>query len=92
MSPLKLVHRAQLPPLAPGQLAPAVVMVHGWQGDEKVMSVFERTLPPAVAIISPRAPLDMHNAGFGWYEPVAHVLLRIGAKEMQLARRCESVP
>jgi len=45
-------------------------MVHGWQGDEKVMSVFERTLPPAVAIISPRAPLDMHNAGFGWYEPV----------------------
>jgi len=45
-------------------------MVHGWQGDEKVMSVFERTLPAGVAIVSPRAPLDMRNDGFGWYEPI----------------------
>src|SRR4051794_24687826 len=70
MPPLELVHRVQLPQLPPGQLAPAVVMVHGWQGDEKVMSVFERTLPPSAAIVSPRAPIDMHNAGFGWYQPV----------------------
>jgi phospholipase/carboxylesterase len=70
MPPLELVHRTYLPPAAAGQLAPVVVMVHGWQGDEKVMSVFERTLPPGAAIVSPRAPIDMQNAGFGWYQPV----------------------
>ena len=70
MAPPELVHRTQLPHLAPGQLAPAVIMIHGWQGDEKVMTIFERTLPPGVAIISPRAPLDMNNGGFGWYQPV----------------------
>ena len=70
MAPLEMVHRTQLPQLATGQLAPAVVMIYGWQGDENVMAIFERTLPPGVAIISPRAPLDMNNGGFGWYKPV----------------------
>ncbi|MEP7358925.1 MAG: PHB depolymerase family esterase, partial [Anaerolineales bacterium] len=70
VAPLDLVHRSHLPPLAGGQLAPAVVMVHGWGGDEKVMAIFERLVPPAAAIISPRAPLDMHDGGFNWYQPV----------------------
>lgn len=69
-SSLNLVHRVHLPPLDPGQRAPAVVMVHGWQGDEKVMSIFERTLPPGAAFITPRAPLAMGANGFGWYQPV----------------------
>jgi phospholipase/carboxylesterase len=70
MEPLNLVHHVLLPPIPPGQLAPAVVMVHGWQGDEKVMSIFERTLPAGVAVVYPRAPLAMNNGGYGWYQPV----------------------
>jgi phospholipase/carboxylesterase len=45
-------------------------MVHGWQGDENVMSIFDRTVPAGVAIISPRAPLDMNNGGHSWFQPV----------------------
>jgi phospholipase/carboxylesterase len=70
VSPLSLVHRVHLPQVPAGQLAPAVVMVHGWQGDENVMSIFDRTVPAGVAIISPRAPLDMQNGGYSWFQPV----------------------
>jgi phospholipase/carboxylesterase len=64
---LNLEHRARVPEIAAGQRLPAVVMVHGWQGDEKVMGIFERTVPPVVIIVSPRAPLEVAPASFGWY-------------------------
>jgi phospholipase/carboxylesterase len=64
---LNLVHRARMPEAAAGQRLPAVVMVHGWQGDEKVMGIFERAVPAEVIIISPRAPLELATGSFGWY-------------------------
>jgi len=64
--PLNLVHRVRLPEGAAGP-RPAVVLVHGWQGNEKVMSVFERLLPPPVVIVSPRAPLEVGPESFGWF-------------------------
>lgn len=73
---LNLAHRARLPDgggvnpagrQAAGQPYPAVVMVHGWQGNETVMDIFERTLPAGVAIISPRAPVLVALNSFGWF-------------------------
>jgi phospholipase/carboxylesterase len=68
---LNLVHRARVPDTAAGQRLPGVVMVHGWQGDEKVMGIFERAVPPGVITISPRAPLEVGPQSFGWYQPDA---------------------
>ena len=65
---LNLVHRARVPETPAGQRRPAVVLVHGWQGNEKVMGIFERTVPPQAAIISPRAPLVFAADSFGWYD------------------------
>lgn len=64
---LHLVHRARVPPGPPDSRWPAVVMVHGWLGNENVMSIFERTVPPGIAVISPRAPLEVGPDGYGWY-------------------------
>ena len=64
---LNLVHRVRVPQGPAGRRGPAVVMVHGWLGNENVMSIFERTLPPAVVIVSPRAPLAMGPDSFGWF-------------------------
>ncbi len=63
---LGLAYRVHVPkPDWPRPVA-AAVMVHGWLGDERAMSVFERTLPPGVLAISPRAPFEM-DSGYGWY-------------------------
>lgn len=67
MSTIELVHRIQIPPQASSnQPLPAVVMVHGWQGDETVMWIFKHTVPRGVAIIAPRAPFAL-NGGYVWY-------------------------
>jgi phospholipase/carboxylesterase len=65
---LNLEHRAHMPQGAAGQRWPAVVMVHGWLGNENVMSVFERTLPEGVGIISPRAPFEIAADSYGWFK------------------------
>jgi phospholipase/carboxylesterase len=79
----KLVHRARLPKMAAaewpaagelpagGERLPAVVMVHGWQGNEKVMRIFEPSVPPAVVIVSPRAPVEVAADSYGWFLPDA---------------------
>lgn len=63
MVELNLVHRARLPQ-TPGRV-PAVVMVHGWLGNENVMSAFDHVLPEGVAAIYPRAPFAVES-GFCW--------------------------
>ena len=64
---LNLVHRVRVPHAAGAEPLPAVVLVHGWLGNEKVMSVFERLLPPGVITISPRAPVPMRPDSYGWF-------------------------
>jgi phospholipase/carboxylesterase len=66
---LNLVHRISLP-ATPGRRFPAVVMVHGWLGNEKVMGIFERTIPPGVVAVSPRAPVEVDADSFGWFSLV----------------------
>jgi phospholipase/carboxylesterase len=64
---LSLVHRARLPEHPKGRRWPAVVMVHGWQGTETVMDIFERTVPAGTILVSPRAPLEVASHSYGWY-------------------------
>ncbi|MBL8045977.1 MAG: alpha/beta fold hydrolase [Anaerolineales bacterium] len=63
MVELNLVHRARLPEMAGP--APAVVMVHGWLGNENVMSAFDHVLPSGVAAFYPRAPFAVES-GYCW--------------------------
>jgi phospholipase/carboxylesterase len=65
---LNLIHHLRLPENSAGRPAPAVVMVHGWQGNERVMGIFERTVPPGAIIISPRAPVEVGTYLFGWHK------------------------
>src|SRR5258706_12694578 len=64
---LNLVHRARLPEHPKGRRWPAVVMVHGWQGTEAVMGIFERCVPAGTIIVSPRAPLEVAPQSYGWF-------------------------
>ena len=65
---LNLVHRARVPEARGGQRLPAVVMVHGWQGNEKVMGIFERAVPKGTIVVSPRAPVEVAAESHGWFQ------------------------
>jgi phospholipase/carboxylesterase len=63
-----LVHYIHTPKVtSQAQPIPAVVMIHGWGGDETVMWIFKQTLPSGVAIITPRAPFSLDQSGFVWF-------------------------
>lgn len=64
MTELNLIHQVRAPLNSPGP-APAVVLVHGWLGTERVMWAFERALPPEAWAISVRAPFEAEG-GYGW--------------------------
>ena len=65
MQELNLIHRVRLPGADTGAPCPVIVMVHGWLGNENVMWVFEKTLPPLVVVVSPRGPFEA-DGGYGW--------------------------
>jgi phospholipase/carboxylesterase len=67
VSDLNLIHQTR-PALEGGRPAPAVIMVHGWLGSEKVMWAFERALPPGAFVVSVRAPFEA-GGGYGWALP-----------------------
>ncbi|MHB8626891.1 MAG: alpha/beta hydrolase [Aggregatilineales bacterium] len=61
---LGLPHRVRIPP---GDVRhPALIMVHGLDGNEDVTWVFARTAGPEWLILTPRAPLPTSD-GFSWY-------------------------
>jgi phospholipase/carboxylesterase len=47
-------------------LARSVLLLHGWTGDEKVMWIFARSLPPNTWIFAPRGPVPTVEGGYGW--------------------------
>lgn len=61
-----LPHRHRLPNPPPTTPLPLLVLIHGWLGNENVMWVFEKTFPPNVVIVAPRAPLAAEG-GYGWF-------------------------
>ena len=63
-----LIHCVRLPKEADlHNPAPLVVMLHGWGGDECAMWLFKRVVPALAAIITPRAPIDIGNGDFVWF-------------------------
>ncbi|HWQ04763.1 MAG TPA: alpha/beta fold hydrolase [Longilinea sp.] len=44
----------------------AMLMLHGWTGDENVMSIFGQSVPEFYWLISPRGPVNAEPSGFGW--------------------------
>ena len=53
------------PPAVPGSNR-VLLMLHGWTGDETVMSVFGQKASPDYWLLSPRGPVKTPTAGFGW--------------------------
>lgn len=51
---------------------PTVVMLHGRAGNEDVMWVFARTVPPGWLVIAPRA-LKPDEGGYSWHPRLPHV-------------------
>lgn len=52
-------------PLEPGSQR-ALLLLHGWTGNEKAMSIFGRQAADDYWLIFPRAPLKAQPNGFGW--------------------------
>ena len=46
--------------------APALLLLHGWTGDENVMWVFTRKLTGQYWMFAPRGPVKAPEGGFGW--------------------------
>jgi len=64
-----LIHRVQIPDEVTFQKrAPVIVMVHGWGGDENVMWVFKKVVPPGTILITPRAILENDEGGYYWFK------------------------
>ncbi|HEY4721093.1 MAG TPA: alpha/beta fold hydrolase, partial [Anaerolineae bacterium] len=70
-----LIHRVRPGPKG----GPLIVMLHGLGGDEDAMWIFERALPEAATVISPRAPIkiipglpyaEAVESGYSWLRPV----------------------
>jgi phospholipase/carboxylesterase len=63
-----LIHCVRLPAtIAENGLVPAVVMLHGWAGDESSMWIFKQVIPAEAAAVTPRAPLELNENEFAWY-------------------------
>jgi len=45
------------------------LQVHGWSGNEKSMSIFDRIFPINSMVISPRGNLQISDDQFGWVDP-----------------------
>ncbi len=67
MLSLNLFHRIRLPGVADGRTFPAIIMIHGWLGNENVMSIFDRVVPPGMLVVSPRAPFQVGDDHYEWY-------------------------
>jgi phospholipase/carboxylesterase len=65
LTTLGLVHRVRIP--SGGGLHPALIMVHGLDGNEDVTWIFARSATPDWLILSPRAPVPTQS-GFTWYQ------------------------
>ncbi|HZW04793.1 MAG TPA: hypothetical protein VFF68_12745, partial [Anaerolineaceae bacterium] len=45
-----------------------LVLVHGWTGDEYVMSIFARRIPKNYWLLYPRGPVMSPTGGYGWLD------------------------
>jgi phospholipase/carboxylesterase len=67
--PGELIHCVRLPKAASlRNPAPAVVLLHGWGGDECAMWLFQQVVPKIAAIITPQAPIELDAGSYVWYK------------------------
>ena len=45
-----------------------LTLIHGWTGDENVMSIFARRIPDDYYLVFPRGPIEAPSGGFGWLD------------------------
>ncbi len=64
---LNLVHRVRVPAGNTQGRLPAVVLLHGWTGDETAMRIFQAAVPPGAMAVSPRGPVAA-GEGYGWVD------------------------
>jgi phospholipase/carboxylesterase len=65
----ELIHCVRMPEEANlKNPAPVVVMVHGWSGDEASMWLFKQVVPKNVAIVTPRAPIELSDERYIWFK------------------------
>jgi phospholipase/carboxylesterase len=64
---LNFVHQVRLPPGGPDGRRPAVVLIHGWTGNEHAMRVFQPTVPLGTVVVSPRGTVPAGD-GYGWVD------------------------
>jgi len=64
---LNLVHRVRVPAASTRARLPAVVLIHGWTGNETAMRVFQPAVPPEAMAISPRGIVTA-GEGYGWVD------------------------
>ncbi len=63
-----LIHCIRLPDEASeSDPVPLIVLLHGWGGNESSMWVFKQIIPPGVAAVSPRAPLELDDRSYAWF-------------------------
>ncbi|MCA9937820.1 MAG: alpha/beta fold hydrolase [Anaerolineales bacterium] len=65
-----ILHRVHQPPTTGPH--PTVVMLHGRAGNEDVMWVFARALPPGWLLVAPRA-IKPDEGGYAWHPRLPHV-------------------
>lgn len=46
---------------------PAILLLHGWTGDENSMWIFAHGLPENYLLVAPRAPYESPIGGYSWY-------------------------
>jgi phospholipase/carboxylesterase len=64
---LNLVHRVRMPATSTPARLPAVMLLHGWTGDEMAMRIFQQAVPAGAMAISPRGVVTAEG-GFGWVD------------------------
>ncbi len=64
--------RLRPPQFDNGKTAKALILIHGWTGDENSMWVFARNFAPEFCILAPRGPLATDIGGYGWVEANFH--------------------
>jgi phospholipase/carboxylesterase len=71
--------------------APLVVLVHGRAGSREVIWTFERSLPPAVAVVSFQAFLPDSVGGWSWWQIEGSAEERAQGAATAAARLTESI-
>ena len=70
----------------------ALLLLHGWTGDETVMWIFTRKLAPNYWIFAPRGPVKAPGGGYGWTSHDSADRYSLASLEPVVHRLAQSIP